>query len=81
MLLTITNTTVPATDLGWLLHKHPEKVQTFTLAFGSATVFYPSHGGALLRGCAPGRGSIGLVRGKPGSEAGGLLDQCVNCRP
>lgn len=29
MLLTITTTHVPATDLGYLLHKHPRKCQTF----------------------------------------------------
>jgi RNA repair, ligase-Pnkp-associating, region of Hen1 len=31
MLLTITTTHVPATDLGYLLHKHPARVQTFAL--------------------------------------------------
>ncbi|GEM44987.1 3' terminal RNA ribose 2'-O-methyltransferase Hen1 [Deinococcus cellulosilyticus] len=30
-----------ASDLGYLLHKHPEKVQDFSLPFGSSTVFYP----------------------------------------
>lgn len=29
------------TDLGFLLHKHPGKVQTFGLSVGSATVLYP----------------------------------------
>ncbi len=41
MLLTITTTKKPATDLGYLLHKHPDKIQTFDLAFGKAKVFYP----------------------------------------
>ncbi len=41
MLLTITTTRTPATDLGWLLHKHPDKVQSFNLTFGQAHVFYP----------------------------------------
>ena len=41
MLLTITTTYQPATDLGYLLYKHPAKVQTFDLAFGQAHVFYP----------------------------------------
>jgi 3' terminal RNA ribose 2'-O-methyltransferase Hen1 len=41
MLLTITTTHVPATDLGYLLHKHPARVQTFALSFGQAHVFYP----------------------------------------
>ena len=37
MLLTITTTYSPATDLGYLLHKHPDRLQTFDLAFGKAT--------------------------------------------
>lgn len=41
MLLTITSTTPPATDLGYLLHKNPARVQTFELGFGNAHVFYP----------------------------------------
>ena len=41
MLLTITTTYIPATDLGYLLHKHPARLQTFDLSFGQAHVFYP----------------------------------------
>ena len=41
MLLSITTTYQPAADLGYLLHKHPEKAQTFNLTFGQAHVFYP----------------------------------------
>ena len=41
MLLTITTTYNPATDLGYLLHKHPKRTQTFDLSFGRAHVFYP----------------------------------------
>ncbi|GAB3194917.1 3' terminal RNA ribose 2'-O-methyltransferase Hen1 [Nocardioides hungaricus] len=41
MLLTITTTHVPATDLGHLLHKHPDRVQEFRQSFGTATVLYP----------------------------------------
>jgi 3' terminal RNA ribose 2'-O-methyltransferase Hen1 len=40
MLLTITSTTNPATDLGYLLHKNPSRVQEFELNFGKAYVFY-----------------------------------------
>lgn len=39
MLLTITSTAESASDLGFLLHKHPEKVQSFDLAVGRAHVF------------------------------------------
>lgn len=31
----------PATDLGFLLHKHPEKAQQFSTSHGTAHVFYP----------------------------------------
>lgn len=41
MLLTISTTHVPATDLGYLLHKHPDRVQEFAQSFGTATVLYP----------------------------------------
>ena len=41
MLLTIATTYQPATDLGFLLHKHPNKCQTFPLSIGQAHVFYP----------------------------------------
>jgi hypothetical protein len=41
MLLTITTTHQPANDLGYLLHKHPERFQSFDLSFGKAHVYYP----------------------------------------
>ena len=41
MLLQITTTHRPATDLSYLVHKHPAKCQSFPLAFGQAHVFYP----------------------------------------
>lgn len=41
MLLTISTTHNPATDLAYLLHKHPDRFQTFELSFGFAHVFYP----------------------------------------
>ena len=41
MLVSITSTTPDATDLGFLLHKHPERVRSVELAFGTAHVFYP----------------------------------------
>lgn len=41
MLLTISTTHRPATDLGYLLHKHPDRVQEFRTAAGTATVLYP----------------------------------------
>jgi 3' terminal RNA ribose 2'-O-methyltransferase Hen1 len=41
VLLTLTTTYRPATDLGYLLHKHPDRVQAFGLPFGTAHVLYP----------------------------------------
>ncbi len=41
MLLTISTVHQPATDLGYLLHKHPDRTQAFELPFGTAHVFYP----------------------------------------
>ena len=84
MRLTITTTHQPATDLGYLLYKHPERVQDFSLAFGKAHVFYPEASAerctvALLLDIDP----IGLVRGRKGQHGsdGGLLTQYVNDRP
>ena len=44
MLLTITTTHRPATDLGFLLHKNPARPQSFDLSFGRAHVVYPEAG-------------------------------------
>ena len=82
MLMTVTNARSPATDLGFLLHKHPDRAQQFDLSFGTAQVFYPEASevrctAALLVDVDP----VGLVRGKPWSASGGLLDQYVNDRP
>lgn len=41
MLLTITTTLKPATDLGYLLVKHPDRVHEFTVSTGRAYVCYP----------------------------------------
>ena len=82
MLLTITTTHQPATDLGYLLHKNPAKLHSFEMSFGKAHVFYPeaSHDrctATLLLDVDP----VGLVRGKRGTRDGGTLDQYVNDRP
>jgi hypothetical protein len=41
MLLTISTTHEPATDLGYLLHKNPGRAQSVDLSFGRAHVVYP----------------------------------------
>jgi 3' terminal RNA ribose 2'-O-methyltransferase Hen1 len=80
MLLTIRTTHRPATDLGFLLHKHPEHVHTREFPFGNATVFYPEATeeactAAVLLDVDP----VGMVRGRGGK--GGAEDQYVNDRP
>ncbi|MFE2725091.1 3' terminal RNA ribose 2'-O-methyltransferase Hen1 [Kitasatospora sp. NPDC059327] len=76
----------PATDLGFLLHKHPGKVQRFGTSHGEAHVFYPAAGdelctAALLLDIDP----IALVRRGRGKGRGGSPDfalaQYVNDRP
>ncbi|GIE96309.1 3' terminal RNA ribose 2'-O-methyltransferase Hen1 [Paractinoplanes rishiriensis] len=41
MLLTLTTTRRPATDLGYLLVKHPDRVHSFDVPTGTAYVLYP----------------------------------------
>jgi SAM-dependent methyltransferase len=41
MLLTLTSTSPPATDLGFLLHKNPASVRSVAMTWGTAHVFYP----------------------------------------
>ncbi|WP_028049522.1 3' terminal RNA ribose 2'-O-methyltransferase Hen1 [Cellulomonas sp. URHD0024] len=79
MLLTLTSTAPDATDLGFLLHKHPDRAQTFDLSVGQAHVFYPEASPqrctvALLVEVDP----IDLVRGRRSGEA---LTDYVNDRP
>ncbi len=80
MFLSLATTHRPATDLGFLLHKHPGRVHETELPFGKAVVFYPEATearceAALVLDVDP----VGLVRGKGRGE--GLLDQYVNDRP
>jgi 3' terminal RNA ribose 2'-O-methyltransferase Hen1 len=83
MLLTISSSHSPATDLGYLLHKNPARLQTEELSFGKAHVFYPEADAsrctvALLLEVDP----IALVRGRKGPAGeGGQLQQYVNDRP
>jgi 3' terminal RNA ribose 2'-O-methyltransferase Hen1 len=82
VLLTVTTTHSPATDLGFLLHKHPGRVQSFAVSVGDAHVFYPEQTderctAALLLEVDP----VALVRGKSGSGDGFTLGQYVNDRP
>ncbi|MFF9915201.1 3' terminal RNA ribose 2'-O-methyltransferase Hen1 [Streptomyces sp. NPDC013457] len=89
MFLTISTTGTPerpATDLGFLLHKHPDNAQTFSTSHGTAHVLYPEATAerctaALLLEVDP----IALVRRGKGKGRGGAPDsalaQYVNDRP
>ncbi|WP_073812409.1 3' terminal RNA ribose 2'-O-methyltransferase Hen1 [Kitasatospora sp. CB01950] len=76
----------PASDLGFLLHKHPDKVQRFTTAHGTAHVFYPESGedactAALLLEVDP-AALLRQGRGKGRSGSPDLaLAEYVNDRP
>ena len=77
MLLTLTTTHRPATDLGFLLMKNPANVHRVDLPFGRATLFYPE---ASAERCTAAItldvDTVHLVRGKAALE-----DQYVNDRP
>jgi 3' terminal RNA ribose 2'-O-methyltransferase Hen1 len=78
MLLSVTTTHQPATDLGFLLHKHPDRVQRFDVSAGTAHVFYPEAAQERTTACLlleidP----VGLVRG----NGGDTLGHYVNDRP
>jgi 3' terminal RNA ribose 2'-O-methyltransferase Hen1 len=82
VLLTITTTRAPATDLGYLLHKHPERFQSFAVSAGEVHVFYPEATperctAALLLEVDP----VALVRGHGRKQAGNELARYVNDRP
>ena len=81
MLLTLTTTHQPATDLGYLLHKNPARCQSFSLSFGQAHVFYPEASedrctAAMLLDVDP----VAMVRGR-GGVSQTVLAQYVNDRP
>ena len=80
MFLSVTTTHVPATDLGYLLHKNPAWLHETGLTFGKALTLFPEASetrctAALILDIDP----VGLVRGR--GDASGLMDQYVNDRP
>jgi 3' terminal RNA ribose 2'-O-methyltransferase Hen1 len=87
--LTITTTDSvagPATDLGFLLHKHPDKAQVFSTSYGDAHVFYPEASAGrttaalLLEVDPPALVRRGRTKGRGGAPDAALA-QYVNDRP
>ena len=82
MLLTISTTYQPATDIGYLLHKHPDKVQRFDISGGKAHIFYPE---ATPEQCTIAMlielDSINLVRKMNIPNSSLMLQHYVNDRP
>lgn len=83
MLLTITTTHRPATELGYLLHKNPAHLHSRQQSYGLADVFYTEAAdekctAVLFVAIDP----VGLARDRKGFAAtAGLMDQYVNDRP
>ena len=80
MYLSLVTERAPARDLGFLLHKHPDRVHEKDLGFGRVLMFYPEASDercrfVLLLDVDP----VGLVRGR--GRDGGLFDHYVNDRP
>ena len=80
MFLSIATSHFPATDLGFLLMKHPDRAHEIELAFGKAMIFFPRADeerceAALVLDLDP----VALVRGR--GEGSGVMDQYVNDRP
>jgi 3' terminal RNA ribose 2'-O-methyltransferase Hen1 len=80
VLLSISTSHRPATDLGYLLHKNPARVHSRRQTYGTAHVFYPEASperctAALMLEIDP----VGLVRNRRGQSE--LLGQYVNDRP
>ena len=76
----------PATDLGFLLHKHPDKAQVFSTSYGDAHVFYPEASAGrttaalLLEVDPPALVRRGRTKGRGGAPDAALA-QYVNDRP
>ena len=83
MLLTISTTHQPATDLGFLLHKNPDRVHSVAMSFGVASVVFAEASderctAAVLVEVDP----VGLVRDRKGVRGNDFsLMQYVNDRP
>ena len=81
MLLSISTTHSPASDLGYLLHKHPGKFQSFDLSFGQVHAYYPEVGTEKCTACLLlDVDAVGMVRRK-NPDQDFLLAQYVNDRP
>jgi 3' terminal RNA ribose 2'-O-methyltransferase Hen1 len=89
VLLTLSTTHRPATDLGYLLVKHPDRVHTFDVPTGRAVVCFPEAtpqrctAALLLEVDAERLGATGARRGRPGPAGpeGFTLGRFVNDRP
>ena len=82
MLLTITTTYKPATDLAYLLHKSPFRCQGAPMPFGTVNLFFPDASEekctvAVLLDVDP----VELVRSSHGQGSTMPLEQYVNDRP
>jgi 3' terminal RNA ribose 2'-O-methyltransferase Hen1 len=76
VVITITNTAEPATDLGFLLHKNPANLHSLDLPFGKVHVFYTNATSHECTACVLLElNPVDLVRGEQ------QLEEYVNDRP
>jgi len=81
VLLTLETEGPDASKISYLLHKHPDKVQSFEMSFGKVHVYYPKYHenravACMLLDVDP----VGMVRGAY-RESDFMLGQYVNDRP
>lgn len=79
MLFELTTTHTPATDLGFLLHKHPDKLHAIELTAGTAYVFYTENNEQRCTACLLiDINPVELVRG---NKRAFLQEHYVNDKP
>ena len=81
MLLTISTNRKPVTDLGYLLHKHTERFQSFDLSFGSGHVFYPEVSEDRCTACLMlDVDPVEMARGRRRGDRSALAHYVIGCQ-
>jgi 3' terminal RNA ribose 2'-O-methyltransferase Hen1 len=81
VLITLSTTYAPATDLGYLLVKHPDRVQRFSVTGGVAHVFYPEASDSRCTAALLLDVDTSSLRSRQSTPDSFSLHQYVNDRP